>query len=83
MDYFDTLVMYLIIQAHIETIYKFKKIFISEQVYVINIDPVVMTLPFGAYMISATRYAIRTSPIDWSPHQHFGLIRRQHLAQAV
>ena len=35
------------IQSHIETIYKLKKIFISNQVYVVNLHPIVMTLPFG------------------------------------
>ena len=52
-----------------------KKIFISEQVYVVNLHPTVMALHF-----KDTRCAIRTSPIGWSQHQHFRLIRTQHLA---
>ena len=45
------------IQTHIETIYKLKK-FISKQVYVVNLHPIVMTLPFGE-----TLCAIWTSQI--------------------
>ena len=66
------------IQAHIETIYKLKKIFISKQVYIVNLHPIVMTLPFGE-----TLCAIWTSRIGWSHHQHFRLIRRQHLTQSA
>ena len=66
------------IQAHIETIYKLKKIFISKQVYVVNLHPIVMTLPFRE-----TLCAIWTSRIGWSHHQHFRFIRRQHLTQSA
>ena len=66
------------IQAHIETIYKLKKIFISKQVYIVNLHPIVMTLPFGQ-----TLCTIWTSRIGWSHHQHFRLIRRQHLTQSA
>ena len=76
MDYFDTLVMYLfrLTLNHLEA----KKIFISKQVYIVNLHPTVMALPFGD-----TRCAIRTSRIGWSHHQPFRLIRRQHLTKSV
>ena len=64
MDYFDTLVMYLF--RIILKPSRSKKIFILKQVYVVNLDPAVMALTFGAYMISAIRRAIRTSPHYWS-----------------
>ena len=56
------------IQAHIETIYKLKKIFISKQVYVVNLHPTVMTLPFGDTLcvIWSRESAGRiTSTSDW------------------
>ena len=55
-----------------------KKNFISENVYVGNLDPAVMTMPFGG-----TRCGTRMSPIGQSQHQHFRLIGTQHLAQAA
>ena len=43
------------IPAHIETIQKLKKLFISEEVYVVNLDPAVKALHFGG-----TRCGTRT-----------------------
>ena len=36
------------IGAHIETIEKFKKMYVSDHEYVVNLDPSVKTLLFGA-----------------------------------
>ena len=36
------------IGAHMETIEKFKKIYVSDHEYVVNLDPSVKTLIFGA-----------------------------------
>ena len=36
------------IRAHMETIEKFKNIFVSNHEYVVNLDPAVITLLFGA-----------------------------------
>ena len=36
------------IRAHMETIEKFKKIYVSDHEYVVNLDPAVKTLLFGA-----------------------------------
>ena len=55
-----------------------EKNFISENVYVGNLDPAVMTLPFGG-----TRCGTRTSPIGQSQHQHLRLIGTQHLAKTA
>ena len=55
-----------------------EKNFISENVYVGNLDPAVMTLPFGG-----TRCCTSTSPIGQSQYQHLRLIGTQHLPQAV
>ena len=52
-----------------------QKIFITKQVYILNLEPTLMALPFGD-----TWCAIRTSPIGWSQHQHLRLIRTQHYA---
>ena len=49
-----------------------------KQVYVVNLHSTMTTLYFGD-----TRCAIRTSRIGWSHHQHFRLIRRQHLTQSA
>jgi len=48
-----------------------KKIFISEHIYVVNLVPAVMTLPFGANMISAIWCGTRTSPIGSPQHQYY------------
>ena len=76
MDYFDTLVMYSFMLTLKPS--RSLKIFISKQIYIVNLHSTVMALHFGD-----TRCAIRTSPIGWSHHQHLQLIRTQHLAQAA
>ena len=55
-----------------------KKNFISENVYVGNLDPTVMTLSFGG-----TRCCKSISPIGQSQHQHLRLIGTQPLAHAT
>ena len=54
-----------------------KKLYFGN-VYVVNLDPAVMTLHFWG-----TRWGTSTSPIDWSQHQHLQLIRTHHLAQTA
>ena len=63
MDYFDTLVMYSFMLTLKPS--RSLKIFISKQVYVVNLHSTVMALYFGD-----TRCIIRTSPMGWSQHQH-------------
>ena len=55
-----------------------KKNFISENIYVGNLDPAVMTLPFGG-----TQCGTSMSIIGQSQHQHLRLIGTQHLAQSA
>ena len=45
------------IRAHMETIEKFKKIYVSDYEYVVNLDPSVKTLIFGARI--DIHYAVR------------------------
>ena len=75
-NYFDTLQFQENTLFNIQKPSRRKKNFISENVYVGNLDPAVMTLPFGG-----TRCGTSTSPIGQSQHQHLRLIRTQHLAQ--
>ena len=76
MDYFDTLVMYSFMLTLKPS--RSLKIFISKQLYVVNLHSTVMALHFGD-----TQCAIRTSLIGWSQHQHLRLIRTHHLAQSA
>ena len=55
-----------------------EKNIISENIYIGNLDPAVMTLPFGG-----TRCCTSTSPIGQSQHQHLRLIGTQHLTKAA
>ena len=77
-NYFDTLQFQENTLFNIQKPSRRKKNFISENVYVGNLDSAVMTLPFGG-----TRCCTSTSPIGQSQHQHLRLIGTQHLAQAA
>ena len=77
-NYFDTLQFQEYTLFNIQKLSRRKKTFISENVYVSNLNPAVMTLPFGG-----TRCGTRMSPIGQSQHQHLWLIGTQHLAQAA
>ena len=57
MYYFDTLMMYLFRLTL--KVSRIKKIYVSENVWVINLGFVVMVLPFGFYVISTTRCGIK------------------------
>ena len=77
-NYFDTLQFQENTLFNIQKPSRRKKNFISENVYVGNLDPAVMTLPFGG-----TRRCTSTSPIAQSQYQHFRLKGTHHLAQAA
>src|SRR6185312_15045074 len=68
-NYFDTLQFQEYTLFNIQKPSRRKKTFISENVYVSNLNPAVMTLPFGG-----TRCGTRMSPIGQSQHQHLRLI---------
>jgi len=74
-NYFDTLQFQENTLFNIQKPSRRKKNFISENVYVGNLDPAVMTLPFGG-----TRCGTSASTIGQSQHQHFQLIGTQHFA---
>ena len=77
-NYFDPLQFQENTLFNIQKPSRRKKNFISENVYVGNLDPAVMTLPFAG-----TRCCKSTSQIGQSQHQHLRLIETQHLAQAA
>ena len=65
LNYFDTLQFQENTLFNIQKPSTRKKNFISENVYVGNLDPAVMTLTFGG-----TRCDTRMSPISQSQHQY-------------
>ena len=77
-NYFGTLQFQENTLINIQKPSRRKKNFISENVYVGNLDPAVMTLSFGG-----TRCCTSTSPIGQSQHQYLRLIRTHHLAQTT